>query len=149
MKRIAFVVALVLLLSACGSSSEPSESVEANAAPEKPTIEFSGESYTAKYRECLTPVGVTGCIGLILEIENKGDVEEVYNLAKVYVDDTACNTGSGVPIVAASGKKANGAFLVFTETPLEEINKIEFVLEIRDNASFNLIESSDTITVNL
>lgn len=148
--KIFSLLAAALLLCGCGETQ-----VTPTIAPSEPTntqetvqtIEFSGESYSAEYQKCYSVDGISGCFYVTIKVENNSDAEQVYMLDDVYVDDSHCTTGTGLPVTALGGKKVTGAFIVFTETPLEEVEKIEFRLVVLDNSTFSEIERSEVITV--
>lgn len=145
------LLAAALLLCGCGEAQVASSTVAPSEPTDTPetvqTIEFSGESYSAEYQKCYSVDGISGCFYVTIKAENNSDAEQVYMLDDVYVDDSHCTTGTGLPVTALGGKKVTGAFIVFSETPLEEIEKIEFRLVVRDNSTFSEIERSDVITV--
>lgn len=156
MKRylsLALSMFVALSLSACVGGEEPGvmgltqESGEQVDTQEE--IIFEGKNATVIYNGCSEALGVTGCFYVNLMIENTGDVEQVYLLKDVYVDDVACNTGTGLPIVSAAWKKTDGPFIIFCESALEDIEKVEFKVSVMDNETFKEIESSETIEVNL
>lgn len=112
-------------------------------------IVFEGKNATATYKGCFEATGVTGCFYINLMVKNTGDVEQVYLLTDVYVDDVACYTGTGLPVVADVGKKADGSFIVFCKSALADIEKVEFKVSVMDNNTYKEIESSNLIEVKL
>ena len=110
-------------------------------------ITFSGENYVAEYLKCWDASGLSGCFYVDVKISNTGDKECTYLLDDVYVDDTHCQSGSGLPITALPSKNAKASFVVFCETPLSEISKVEFKLNVLDSKTFNILETSDMISV--
>lgn len=108
-------------------------------------IAFSGENYTAEYLKCWDASGLSGCFYVDIKISNIGDKECTYLLDDVYVDDTHCQSGSGLPITAFPSKNVKASFVVFCETPLSEISKVEFKLNVLDSETFNTLETSEII----
>ncbi len=150
---VAAVFACIFVLKSTLSDIEPATTTQPKESDTKSgtqeQVVFEGKNATATYQKCFEAPGVTGCFYINLLIENTGDVEQVYLLADVYVDDLACATGTAMPIVAAAGKKADGSFIVFCESTLADIDKVEFKLSVKDNETFKEIESSDVITLDL
>lgn len=149
--KIVSLLAAALLLCGCGESQATPSTVAPSEPTDTPeavqTIEFSGESYSAEYQKCYSVDGIDGCFYVTIKVENNSDAEQVYMLDDVYVDDSHCTTGTGLPVTALGGKKVTGAFIVFTGAPLEEVEKIEFRLVVLDNSTFSEIERSEVITV--
>lgn len=114
---------------------------------EADAITFSGENYTAEYLKCWESSGLTGCFYIDVKINNIGDKECIYLLEDVYVDDTHCQSGSGLPITALPGKNVKASFVVFCETPLTEISKVEFKLNVMNSEILNILETSGVISV--
>lgn len=112
------------------------------------TISFFGNNYSAEYSKCWIAEGVTGCFYVDIKINNTGTEEYTYMLDDVYVNNTHCQSGTGVPVTALQGKTVNGSFIVFCETPLPEVSKLEFRLSVFTADTFDQIETSDTITVD-
>lgn len=112
------------------------------------TISFFGNNYSAEYSKCWIAEGVTGCFYVDIKINNTGTEEYTYMLDDVYVNNTHCQSGTGVPVTALQGKPVNGSFIVFCETPLPEVSKLEFRLSVFTADTFDQIETSDTITVD-
>lgn len=132
------------------SSSEGSSNFEDTqqvAQKNSQTISFSGNTYSAEYSKCWAAEGINGCFYVYIKISNTGTEEYTYLLDDVYVNDTHCQTGTGVPVTALQGKNVNGSFIVFCETPLSEVSKLEFKLSVFNADTFDQIETSDTITV--
>lgn len=129
-----------------GSQTKHSESGD---TPTNNTIIFEGQSTKVTYLEAFESKDVSGCFYLKLKIENIGNIESVYSLTDCYVDDSACKTGSGLPIVAAPGKNTSDSFIIFCEKPLSDISKVEFQLEARDKNDYSVLENSGTITISL
>lgn len=130
---------------ASGGSGRVSMEEPTNSEPA--AITFSGRTYTAEYLECWDAAEVNGCFYIKVKISNTGDKECTYLLDDVYVDNTHCQSGSGLPITALPSKNANASFIVFCETPLDEVSKVEFKLKVMDSSDFSEIETSDMITV--
>lgn len=129
------------------TSSEKLEDNEIKNAPAPTAITFSGENYAAEYLKCWNASGVNGCFYIDVKITNTGDKECAYLLDDVYVDDTHCQSGSGLPITALPSKNVKASFVVFCETPLSEISKVEFKLNVLNSENYNTIETSDLIFV--
>ena len=152
---IAAIVVVGIIGAAVGGNSsnssqapENSSALETNSSQSKDNegkqgegIVFSGKNYSAEYVKCFTADGVEGVFYIDLKISNTGDAEQTYTLEDIYVDDTHCNTGTGLPVTAAAGKKVTGSFIVFCET------SVDFKLNIRDKESMETIETSDVITI--
>lgn len=130
---------------ASGSSGQASTEDPVNSEPT--AITFSGRTYAAEYLECWNAAEVNGCFYIKVKISNTEDKECTYLLDDVYVDDTHCQSGSGFPITALPSKNVNASFIVFCETPLDEVSKVEFKLKVMDSSDFSEIETSDMITV--
>ena len=118
-----------------------------NLKGETDAITFSGENYTAEYLKCWEASGLTGCFYIDVKISNIGDKECTYLLDDVYVDETHCQSGSGLPITALPSKNVKASFIVFCETPLNEISKVEFKLNVMNSETLNTLETSDMIPV--
>ncbi len=114
---------------------------------ETDAITFSGDNYTAEYLKCWEASGLTGCFYIDVKINNIGNKECIYLLDDVYVDDTHCQSGSGLPITALPSKNVRASFVVFCETPLNEISKVEFKLNVLDSENYNTLETSNTVSV--
>lgn len=110
-------------------------------------ITFSGDNYTAEYLKCWEASGLTGCFYIDVKISNIGGEECTYLLDDVYVDNTHCQSGSGLPITALPGKTVKASFVVFCETPLTEILKVEFKLNVMSSETLNILETSGVISV--
>lgn len=154
---IAIVTIVLCVAVACSSANSPatppatlpaSELQNNTSSPtEDEDVVLSMENAQVTYKGCTTADGISGCFYISLAIKNTGDAEALYTLSDVYVDDTTCDTGTGLPVVAAPGKKANGSFIIFTDRNLSDVQKIEFKFNIADNETLHSIEVSDTITV--
>ncbi len=110
-------------------------------------ITFSGENYTAEYLKCWDASGLSGCFYVDIKINNTGDKECTYLLDDVYVDDTHCQSGSGLPITALPSKNVKASFVVFCETPLNKISKVKFKLTVFDSETLDTLETSEMISV--
>lgn len=108
---------------------------------------FAGETANVIYDSCFETESVSGCFYVQLQIENVGEAEAIYGLSDVYVDDMACNTGTGVPVKILLGKYGAGSFIIFTDKKLSDVNKIKFKFSVLDSESLDVIEVSDTITI--
>ncbi len=118
-----------------------------NLKGEADAIIFSGDNYTAEYLKCWEASGLTGCFYIDIKISNIGGEECTYLLDDVYVDNTHCQSGSGLPITALPGKNVKASFVVFCETPLSEISNVEFNLNVLDSKNYNTLETSNTVSV--
>lgn len=110
-------------------------------------ITFSGENYTAEYLKCWDASGLSGCFYVDIKIRNIGGEECAYLLDDVYVDDTHCQSGSGLPITALPSKNVKASFIVFCETPLSEISMIKFKLNVMNSENLNTLETSNMISI--
>ena len=164
-KTVLIVIAAIVVVGIIGaavggnssnSSQAPGNSsvLETNSSQSKDNegkqgegVVFSGKNYSAEYVKCFTADSVEGVFYIDLKISNTGDDEQIYTLEDIYVDDTHCNTGTGLPVTAADGKKVTGSFIVFCETSLENVINVDFKLNIRDKESMETIETSDVITI--
>lgn len=164
-KTVLIVIAAIVVVGIIGaavdgnssnSSQAPENSsvLETNSSQSKDNegkqgegVVFSGKNYSAEYVKCFTADSVEGVFYIDLKISNTGDAEQTYTLEDIYVDDTHCNTGTGLPVTAAAGKKVTGSFIVFCETSLENVKNVDFKLNIRDKESMETIETSDVITI--
>ena len=118
-----------------------------NLKEEADEITFSGDNYTAEYLKCWEASGLTGCFYIDVKISNIGGKECTYLLDDVYVDNTHCQSGSGLPITALPGKNVKASFVVFCETPFSEISNVEFKLNVLDSENYNTLETSNTVSV--
>lgn len=114
---------------------------------ETDAITFSGDNYTAEYLKCWEASGLTGRFYIDVKISNIGGEECTYLLDDVYVDDTHCQSGSGLPITALPSKNVKASFIVFCETPLSEISMIKFKLNVINSENLNTLETSDMISI--
>ena len=149
MKKFFCCVLLFVMIAGLASCSDSDTETykESFGISTEQNIVFQGSNADITYIGLSDAPGMSGCLYLSLEIENTGSSECVYTLADVYVNDYSCNTGSGVPVVAKAGKSVTGAFIVFTDLKIDDISSIEFCVEIRDNKTFLILETSDTISV--
>jgi hypothetical protein len=108
---------------------------------------YSGANVSVTYQNISTVEGVSGAFLVNLQMENTGSEPEVYYLRNVYVDDLACQSGTGVPVTADAGKKANGSFIIFCSEDITQIKKVEFQIVIANSDTFSTIETSETITI--
>ena len=141
---LSMVVALSLI--SCGGSATETHETSSDIVSNQSVV-FQGSNANITYMGLSETPGISGCLYISLEIENDSNYECVYNLSDVYVNDSACNTGSGVPVVAQSGKFATGSFIVFTNLKVGDVSTVEFRVEIRDNKTLSLLETSDSISV--
>ena len=147
---IVVLVIIAIFLIVKNFSSEVSSNFEDTqqvAQENSQTISFAGNTYSAEYSKCWAAEGINGCFYVDIKISNTGTEEYTYLIDDVYVNDTHCQTGTGVPVTALRGKNVNGSFIVFCETPLSEVSKLEFRLSVFSAETFDRIETSDTITV--
>lgn len=147
---LCFVFSAVMALSliSCRSTSTEADETSFNTSSDQ-NIVFQGSNANITYMGLSEASGISGCFYLSLQIENTGSSECAYNLADVYVNDSSCNTGSGVPVVAQSGKSTTGVFIVFTDLKVDDISSVEFYVEIRDNETFSLLETSNIISITV
>lgn len=82
-----------------------------------------------------------------MSIENTSDNECIYMLDDVYVDDSHCYCATGIPITTMAGKKVTGSFIISCETPLSDVEKIDFSLVAYDNNSVSTVEKSESVTI--
>lgn len=147
---IVVLVIIAIFLIAKNFASEVSSNFKDTqqvAQENSQTISFAGNTYSAAYSKCWDAEGINGCFYVDIKISNTGTEEYTYLIDDVYVNDTHCQTGTGVPVTALQGKNVNGSFIVFCETPLSEVSKLEFRLSVFSADTFDQIETSDTITV--
>ena len=128
-------------------STTASEMNKVGNDTESSSFIFSGNTANITYESCYDVDSISGCFYVQLQIENTGNVEAVYSLSDVYVDDVACNSGTGLPVTILPGKSGTGAFIIFSEKKLDNIEKVEFKISVRDNADQSVVETSDTITI--
>lgn len=142
---IAVFAIVAVVASSLNGTSAPDTTSNSNYPGD--AVVFNGANAQVSYLDVFDTAGVSGCIYVQLQIDNIGDAECVYNLSDAYVNNFACNTGTGLPVVAAAGKSVNGSFIIFTDVQLDDISSLAFKVEARDNSTFSLLESSDTITI--
>lgn len=151
---IAVFVCTFIIISAIqeGESAEGESgntSISESSGSSATQLVFEGTNAKVTYISVSEAAGVSGCFYLNLQIENTGDTEEVIYVTDVYVDDLACTSGTGLPVVIAPGKKANGAFIIFYDGSLSDVNEIEYKITIANNETLDIIETSSTIQLNL
>lgn len=145
--KVLLFVILVLGLTSCDPAETPGE--EPAQQKQEETVIFAGESATVTYTGCTAQQAVSGCFYVNLQIENISEnIEEWIYLDDVYVDDFKCNTGTGIPVTVAPGKKVNGAFIIFLEEPLSDVESIEFKVVIADNKTMKTVEESTSISIS-
>lgn len=150
----AFLFAGVFSLFIFGDGNETTEKEttsvnEISTKEEKPII-VNDSFFSAKFGKVMSAPGIDGCFYVVLEIENKSDIDEAFLLEDVYIDDTAANfSGSGLMQSALVGKKLNGTFCIFYPEKIENAEKLEFKIVCMDKNSLNRLEVTDTITINL
>lgn len=145
--KVLLFLVLVLFLTSC--SSTETDSAEPAKQENEETVVFTGDSATVTYHGCSEQKAVSGCFYVNLQIENTSEnTEEFIYLYDVYVDDVKCNTGTGIPVTVAPGKKANGAFIVFTDKALCDVAAIEFQVVIADNGTMKTVEESETVSLS-
>ena len=145
--KVLLFVVLVLGLTSCAPADTPGE--ETAQKEQEETVIFTGDSAAVTYTGCTAQQAVSGCFYVNLQIENTSEnTEEWIYLDDVYVDDVKCNTGTGIPVTVAPGKKVNGPFIVFTETALSDVKSLEFKVVIADNGTMKAVEKSDTLTIS-
>lgn len=149
MKRFLCCVLLFVMIAGLASCSDfdSKTNTETSDISTEQNIVFQGSNADITFIGLSEAPGIAGCLYLSLEIENTRSFECVYALADVYVNDYSCNTGSGAPVVAKSGKSVTGSFIVFTDLKIDDVSSIEFCVEIRDNETFSILETIDTISV--
>lgn len=152
MKKFAMILCATLFLfgiSSCsvGGNGQENQVQEPEQSAE-PTAIYTGDGLTIYYGDTYSVDGVSGCVYLSLNIENTGNSACTYVLSNVYIDDVSCDTGSGVPISADSGKTASGAFILFTDKAVEDMSEIEFTVEARNSETFDVLYTSDTMTIS-
>jgi hypothetical protein len=148
---IAFFACVAILMSG-GDGESPTRETQSESSQASQTTDsvvFEGSSATVTYQGVSESPGVSGCFLLNLTIENTGEQEEVIYLSDVYVDDVSANTGTGMPVEVSPGKKANGAFIIFSETALSDIQTVEYKVTIANSETYNPIETSGTINLAL
>lgn len=111
------------------------------------TLTFSGDGFEAEYKGCSSSDLVDGCFYVSLSVNNTGDVEQMYVLDDVYVENSHCSTGTGLPVTALPGKGVTGSFIVSCETPLEDVEKVEFRLSVLNSETLDQLTESEVITV--
>lgn len=142
-----FACIFILVSSISGGTSDTSSTVANQGSGESNTssIVFSGKEVTVTYISLTDNVAVSGCVFLNLQIENIGEKEEWISLEDVYINNTACTTGTGAPVVVAPGKNANGAFILFYDGAIEDIKTLEYKVVISDNDTLSKLETSGAI----
>lgn len=147
------VAAFIIFAVISPSDTEPSDdssssyiSRETNAS----NISIADNEYfSAYFVKAESIYGLENSFNIYLNIENKSDVEEVFRLDDVYIDDTAANfSGSGVPQTVLPGKKMNGVFCIFYQGKIEDAEKLEFKIECMDSG-FNDVKVTNNIVISL
>lgn len=145
--KVLLFAVLVFCLTSCTPAETPGE--ETAQQKQEETVIFTGDSATVTYNGCTAQQAVSGCFYVNLQIENTSEnTEEWIYLDDVYVDDVKCNTGTGIPVTVAPGKKVNGPFIVFTATALSDVKSLEFKVVIADNDTMKAVEKSDTVNIS-
>ena len=140
---ITVFVAIGAIVAVIGGSSGGSGLADAD------TVAFSGENFTAEYIKSYEQSGISGCFYVTVDISNTNDKECTYLLEDVYVDNSHCTSGSGLPVTALPGKSVKGVFIVFCDTKLSNVSQIEFCLSVMDSGTMAQIEKSQSISVSL
>ena len=122
---------------------------QSNTSADADTVAFSGENFTAEYIKSYEQSGISGCFYVTVDISNTNDKECTYLLEDVYVDNSHCTSGSGLPVTALPGKSVKGVFIVFCDTKLSNVSQIEFCLSVMDSGTMAQIEKSQSISVSL
>lgn len=147
--KVLLFVILVVGLTSCSSAETTGEDPAQQDQENEETVVFTGNAAAVTYIECSEQKAVSGCFYVNLLVENTSEnTEEWIYLDDVYVDDVKCNTGTGIPVTVAPGKKVNGPFIVFTDAALSDVKSIEFKVVIADNDTMKEVEKSDTITIS-
>lgn len=151
---VSLIAVLCFSLAACGAAGddvpdnagESAGAIQEEEDQSESAVVFQGNYANVTYENLYEVPGITGCLYLQLQIENIGNQECTYTLADVYVNDSSCNTGTGTPVTAGSGKSVDGAFVVFTDVAIEDVASIEYKIEVRDSTTYAVLETSDAIT---
>lgn len=138
-----------IMAKSCGGGYTPQETNNStggdSSAAELLTI--TNNSFTAQVEKCFSADAVQGAFYITFNISNTSDKECMYTLEDVYVDDEHCNTGAGLPVTTAAGKRVTGSFIVFCDTPLSDVGKIDFSLVAYDNNSASTMEKGESVTI--
>lgn len=142
--------AVIAILTKSCSSGYPSTGTNNSEGRESSTPELltiTNGSFTAQVEKCFSADAVQGAFYITINISNTSDKECMYTLEDVYVDDEHCNTGAGLPVTTAAGKKVTGSFIVFCDTPLSDVEKVDFSLVAYDNNSVSTVEKGESVTI--
>lgn len=111
---IVILTAVIIFFIIRGEMSNPenpgdvpgSNQISETAPPENgSSVIFTGEYAEVSYLGAAMAPGVEGCFYLNLHIENTSETNQTVYLSDVYVDDLACNSGSGAPVNVNAEKK--------------------------------------------
>lgn len=149
----------MLVLSACGGTSNPSIGDSTNGGTED---QNQGDSQSTKEQVLVDndvvkvtfieifemPELVNTCY-LRLKVENKTDKTVTVYLKETYVNDMAQMMGTGVPITLAPGKSSQQPFFFgygnLGITSKDEIQKIELKVWLMDDNSDTVVETESLV----
>lgn len=129
---------------AAGSSAQVQQTAVSNGKDV-----FSGDFATVSFVDAYTVDGIAGCFYVALDVTNNSSVDQMVYLTDAFADGTTCNTGSGIPVTVMPGKTTTGAFIFFYNGEFDSVQEIGFKVNIADNASMNVLETSEEIKVSI
>ena len=156
MKKIVTLIlafALLLLLPSCGSSSETG-SQEKEETPETVTeqVFYEDDILKATFVDVIEQEIAPGNAYIRVAFENKSDHDISVFPSESSVNDTMVQYFSGTFATMKAGKKLNYAWFFPFEnagiSSVEEIEKLEFSLEI-DDENMHQIVKTDMITIEV
>lgn len=156
MKKIVTLIlafAMLLLLPACGSSSETG-SQEKEETPETVTeqVFYEDDILKATFVDVIEQEIAPGNAYIRVVFENKSDHDISVFPSESSVNDTMVQYFSGTFATMKAGKKLNYAWFFPFEnagiSSVEEIEKLEFSLEI-DDENMHQIVKTDMITIEV
>lgn len=156
MKKIVTLIlafAMLLLLPACGSSSETG-SQEKEETPETVTeqVFYEDDILKATFVDVIEQEIAPGNAYIRVIFENKSDHDISVFPSESSVNDTMVQYFSGTFATMKAGKKLNYAWFFPFEnagiSSVEEIEKLEFSLEI-DDENMHQIVKTDMITIEV
>lgn len=156
MKKIVTLIlafAMLLLLPACGSSSETG-SQEKEETPETVTeqVFYEDDILKATFVDVIEQEIAPGNAYIRVVFENKSDHDISVFPSESSVNDTMVQYFSGTFATMKAGKKLNYAWFFPFEnagiSSVEEIEKLEFSLEI-DDENMHQIAKTDMITIEV
>jgi predicted nucleic acid-binding Zn-ribbon protein len=131
------------------TNSENEQSQKQNLYETKKSL-VAFEGIDSEFVKLYDPKTGATAFALQLNLKNNGSEEVTVSLADGYINDTAIQFMTGLPVTIAPGKKAVGIYMFGYNnlglSKIEEIQKVEFKIALLNN-SFDL-KKSEQITLN-